>query len=128
MNLSITGEIIVTNNEHCHTEIRQHLRKDYKLNKLNRLNSQYQEFRNMVLPQANQANSVIATTTTSIIRGVATISNAISKKPTAFPQQKSERESPSRSPSPSPIVPLSNSTPTNYSFPSSGHNSNTHNE
>lgn len=25
-----TGEIIVTNNEHCHTEIRQHLRKDYK--------------------------------------------------------------------------------------------------
>uniref|UniRef100_A0A1L8DBE6 Putative broad-complex core protein isoform 1/2/3/4/5 isoform x2 n=1 Tax=Nyssomyia neivai TaxID=330878 RepID=A0A1L8DBE6_9DIPT len=24
------GEIIVTNNEHCHTEIRQHLRKDYK--------------------------------------------------------------------------------------------------
>lgn len=29
-----TGEIIVTNNEHCHTEIRQHLRKDYK-NKIN---------------------------------------------------------------------------------------------
>lgn len=28
-----TGEIIVTNNEHCHTEIRQHLKKDYK-NKL----------------------------------------------------------------------------------------------
>lgn len=25
-----TGDIIVTNNEHCHTEIRQHLRKDYK--------------------------------------------------------------------------------------------------
>lgn len=25
-----TGEIIVTNNEHCHTEIRQHLKKDYK--------------------------------------------------------------------------------------------------
>jgi FLYWCH zinc finger domain len=24
------GEIIVTNNEHCHTEIRQHLRKDYR--------------------------------------------------------------------------------------------------
>ncbi|CAD7084805.1 unnamed protein product [Hermetia illucens] len=30
-----TGEIIVTNNEHCHTEIRQHLRKDYHRNKLN---------------------------------------------------------------------------------------------
>lgn len=28
------GDIIVTNNEHCHTEIRQHLRKDYKLNRL----------------------------------------------------------------------------------------------
>lgn len=28
-----TGDIIVTNNEHCHTEIRQHLKKDYK-NKL----------------------------------------------------------------------------------------------
>lgn len=25
-----TGEIIVTNNEHCHTEIRQHLKKEYK--------------------------------------------------------------------------------------------------
>lgn len=24
------GDIIVTNNEHCHTEIRQHLKKDYK--------------------------------------------------------------------------------------------------
>lgn len=35
------GEIIVTNNEHCHTEIRQHLRKDYKMNKLQaQLNSQ----------------------------------------------------------------------------------------
>uniref|UniRef100_A0A182YCK0 FLYWCH-type domain-containing protein n=1 Tax=Anopheles stephensi TaxID=30069 RepID=A0A182YCK0_ANOST len=29
-----TGDIIVTNNEHCHTEIRQHLRKDYKTMKL----------------------------------------------------------------------------------------------
>ncbi|TMW51630.1 hypothetical protein DOY81_003280 [Sarcophaga bullata] len=29
-----TGEIIVTNNEHCHTEIRQHLRKDYQRNKV----------------------------------------------------------------------------------------------
>jgi hypothetical protein len=35
------GDIIVTNNEHCHTEIRQHLRKDYKMNKLQaQLNSQ----------------------------------------------------------------------------------------
>lgn len=25
-----TGEIIVTNNEHCHTEIRNHLRKGFK--------------------------------------------------------------------------------------------------
>lgn len=29
-----TGEIIVTNNEHCHTEIRQHLRKDYQRHKV----------------------------------------------------------------------------------------------
>ncbi|XP_017082719.1 broad-complex core protein isoforms 1/2/3/4/5 isoform X2 [Drosophila eugracilis] len=29
-----TGDIIVTNNEHCHTEIRQHLRKDYQRNKV----------------------------------------------------------------------------------------------
>lgn len=29
-----SGDIIVTNNEHCHTEIRQHLRKDYKMNRL----------------------------------------------------------------------------------------------
>ncbi|XP_017482502.1 PREDICTED: uncharacterized protein LOC108371449 isoform X1 [Rhagoletis zephyria] len=28
------GEILVTNNEHCHTEIRQHLRKDYQRNKV----------------------------------------------------------------------------------------------
>lgn len=35
------GEIIVTNNEHCHTEIRQHLRKDYKMQKLqSQLNNQ----------------------------------------------------------------------------------------
>lgn len=27
------GDIIVTNNEHCHTEIRQHLRKEYKMNR-----------------------------------------------------------------------------------------------
>lgn len=32
-----TDEIIVTNPEHCHTEIRQHLRKDYKLQKMNQL-------------------------------------------------------------------------------------------
>lgn len=34
-----TGEIIVTNNEHCHTEIRQHLKKDYKNKILMSLNS-----------------------------------------------------------------------------------------
>lgn len=33
-----TGDIIVTNNEHCHTEIRQHLKKDYKNRTLNHLN------------------------------------------------------------------------------------------
>lgn len=31
------GDIIVTNNEHCHTEIRQHLRKEYKLNRLHNM-------------------------------------------------------------------------------------------
>jgi hypothetical protein len=40
-----SGEIIVTNNEHCHTEIRQHLKKEYKMNKLhNQLNNHYMGF------------------------------------------------------------------------------------
>lgn len=30
-------DIIVTNAEHCHTEIRAHLKKEYKLNKMNQL-------------------------------------------------------------------------------------------
>lgn len=34
-----TGEIIVTNNEHCHTEIRQHLKKDYKSKMLANINN-----------------------------------------------------------------------------------------
>lgn len=108
------GEIIVTNNEHCHTEIRQHLRKDYKLNKLNRLNSQYQDYRHLGMPALNP---VIATTTTSIIRGVSTLSNSAIKKPV------SQSPSPPASP-----VPLTTSTPTNYSLNNSGHNSNTQND
>lgn len=30
-------DIIVTNAEHCHTEIRAHLKKEYKMNKMNQL-------------------------------------------------------------------------------------------
>lgn len=36
-------EIIVTNAEHCHTEIRQHLRKDYKLQKMNQMQQLQQQ-------------------------------------------------------------------------------------
>lgn len=32
-----SGDIIVTNNLHCHNEIRQHLRKDYKINRLHNM-------------------------------------------------------------------------------------------
>lgn len=77
------GDIIVTNNEHCHTEIRQHLRKDYKMNKLhnqlsNQLNNHYMNFaeRKMSLPYSlgpvststlTSAAPSISTTTTSIM-------------------------------------------------------------
>lgn len=42
-----TGDIIVTNNEHCHTEIRQHLRKDYQRNKV-MMNAMHQNQINMM--------------------------------------------------------------------------------
>lgn len=45
-------EIIVTNAEHCHTEIRAHLRKDYKLNKMNQL--ALQNFQHQQLQQAQE--------------------------------------------------------------------------
>jgi hypothetical protein len=57
------GEIIVTNNEHCHTEIRQHLRKDYKAMKLtNRLNTMVNSsngsIHNLSLNQSNNNNAM----------------------------------------------------------------------
>lgn len=56
------GEIIVTNNEHCHTEIRQHLRKDYKLNRLNNsLNHLHQSLQQQQLSQAVQMNLASST-------------------------------------------------------------------
>jgi FLYWCH zinc finger domain len=97
------GDIIVTNNEHCHTEIRQHLRKDYKMNKLhnqlsNQLTSHYMALSNgkMSLPFMTSAASTsslptISTTTTSIMpRQIATPINS-------YPKNLSMR---SRSPSP----------------------------
>jgi hypothetical protein len=81
-----SGEIIVTNNEHCHTEIRQHLRKEYKMNKLhnqlnNQLNNHYMGFgggeRKLSLPYMplnlvststlTSSSPSIQTTTTSIM-------------------------------------------------------------
>lgn len=80
-----SGEIIVTNNEHCHTEIRQHLRKEYKMNKLqNQLNNQFKNHylggfererkislpyigMNLIPTSTTTSPSSIATTTTSIM-------------------------------------------------------------
>jgi hypothetical protein len=110
------GDIIVTNNEHCHTEIRQHLRKDYKMNKLhNQLNNQlnYMNFavdRKMSLPYMGPVSTStltsaapsIPTTTTSIMpRQIASSNN--------YPKNLSIRPSRSRSlsmsPPPSSITP-----------------------
>lgn len=49
-----SGEIIVTNNEHCHTEIRQHLRKEYKQNRLNSLSHSFMQQQAMRLSQLSQ--------------------------------------------------------------------------
>lgn len=101
------GDIIVTNNEHCHTEIRQHLRKDYKMNKLhnqlnNQLNNHYQYFgqRKMSSPYMNatlpSTASSISTTTTSIMpRQSATPINSYPKNLSICPSR-----SPSTSPPP----------------------------
>lgn len=113
------GEIIVTNNEHCHTEIRQHLRKDYKMNKLQaQLNSQlsshhmnfhigdrkinlasYMSHVAQASPTtANLPSSSIPTTQTSIMpRQITTTTNS-------FPKNLSIR-SPSVSPRPSSASP-----------------------
>lgn len=58
MTTTDTGEIIVTNNEHCHTEIRQHLKKDYK-NKLmlNALTQFSQHLSHAVLPGNGQLDN-----------------------------------------------------------------------
>ncbi|CRK93310.1 CLUMA_CG006853, isoform B [Clunio marinus] len=65
------GDIIVTNNEHCHTEIRQHLRKDYKMNKLhnqlnNQLNSHYMNYGERKMSLSYPLGSVSTSTLTSI--------------------------------------------------------------
>ena len=88
------GEIIVTNNEHCHTEIRQHLRKDYKMKRLqtqlnNQLNNHYMSLdgRKMNLLSFPISTSSltcsapsIQTMTTSIIpRQIANKSNSFPK-------------------------------------------------
>lgn len=108
------GDIIVTNNEHCHTEIRQHLRKDYKMNKLhnqlhNQLSSHYMNFgeRKMNLPYMNlpiststltSASPSIPTTTTSIMpRQI-----VVDKSMNSFPKNLSMNRSRSTSMSPPP--------------------------
>lgn len=90
------------------------------------MTNQFQDFRGLPIPHLNPVNSVIATTTTSIIRGVATISNSVNNKKSLmnYPQQfKHERSlSPPASPSPG-------TTPLSTSFTSSGqNNSNTQND
>ncbi|KXJ80954.1 hypothetical protein RP20_CCG022522 [Aedes albopictus] len=71
-----TGDIIVTNNEHCHTEIRQHLRKDYKSMKqlnasLAALRARHHEALNMglVVPMGGS-------TTTADMSGLVASSNS----------------------------------------------------
>lgn len=70
-----TGEIIVTNNEHCHTEIRQHLRKDYQRNKVmmnalinlstNRLAVESFRRHNSIANNLNNLQSIVAAAATS---------------------------------------------------------------
>jgi hypothetical protein len=79
-----SGEIIVTNNEHCHTEIRQHLRKEYKMNKLhnqlnNQLNNHYMGFgreRKLSLPYIG-LNLVSTSTLTSPSTSIQTTTTSI---------------------------------------------------
>lgn len=80
-----SGEIIVTNNEHCHTEIRQHLRKEYKMNKLqNQLNNQfknhylsgYERERKLSLPYIGM-NLISTSTLTSTSPSIATTTTSI---------------------------------------------------
>lgn len=109
------GDIIVTNNEHCHTEIRQHLRKDYKMNKLhnqlsNQLHNHYMGFdRKMSLPYIGpiststltSAAPSISTTTTSIMpRQIVSSINSFPKN-----LSMSRSRSPSNSPPPSTTPP-----------------------
>lgn len=112
------GDIIVTNNEHCHTEIRQHLRKDYKMNKLhtqlNRLSTISNPYLNLserkvfgdpslVSTQSIMDSPSISTTTTPIIRQNAIVNSYLrnlgmldSRSPSLSPQAASSplRENP----------------------------------
>lgn len=105
------GDIIVTNNDHCHTEIRQHLRKDYKMNKLhsqlNRLSTMNNPYMNMSSdrkmytgqPSSSPPSSMdmpsISTTTTSIMPRQSAIVNSYLKNLGMFGSR-----SPSNSPPP----------------------------
>ncbi|KAL7040827.1 hypothetical protein ACKWTF_000532 [Chironomus riparius] len=79
------GDIIVTNNEHCHTEIRQHLRKDYKMNKLqaqlsNQLNNHHMSFQigdrkiNLGTYMDHVANAAAAASSTNCQPSISSIS------------------------------------------------------
>lgn len=100
------GDIIVTNNEHCHTEIRQHLRKDYKMNKLhNQLNNQlshhYMNFGERKISLPYMTSTITSTSTPSILTTTTSIMPRQSLTPiNSYPKNLSI--CPSRSPSCSP--------------------------
>ncbi|KAG5675393.1 hypothetical protein PVAND_005301 [Polypedilum vanderplanki] len=108
------GDIIVTNNEHCHTEIRQHLRKDYKMNKLQQqLNSQFGSH-NMNFHLADRkinlaqyiAHPMTTSSTLTSVPSISTTQTSIMPRQNtttnSFPKNLSIRSrSPSMTPSPS---------------------------
>lgn len=73
------GEIIVTNNEHCHTEIRQHLRKDYKIKRLqNQLNNQLNShYLNLDGRKINLLNFPISTSLACSVPSIPTTTTSI---------------------------------------------------
>lgn len=105
MTTTDSGEIIVTNNEHCHTEIRQHLRKDYKIQKLN-----HQITNNLMNFSSNRRINyplslmpTIATTTTSIMPITSMTNASNSRKVYQDSRARSGTSSSSQNDSPPPL-------------------------
>lgn len=86
-----TGDIIVTNNEHCHTEIRQHLRKDYKTMKLAATLAATRasfEATNLAVASSANATSGHATTAAAAVAAVAAAAAAAGvQQPATEPDQ-----------------------------------------